>query len=620
MPEKSSIAYAKIHPAIGVARLGNSPSESFIGPEVPYIIPRDFGFYRDANGFIKRQAARFRIYGYNAAGELVSEITADQADIRWTVEVANTKAAWYNFDTAMDLPEAVEVPLRNRAFTGEERKKLRIEPGSRTITGKNRKGVQFDTGTFCGLSVYLGELATDDAGRLLVLGGRGRSSSAFGQKTPSSFDNNDGWHDDVSDGPVTAEVMMDGVHIPVEPAWVVTVPPNYAPDLTTFPTMYDVVYDVMLNGGVGWVGYPSQISFMEHIYPIFKTLSTFQWVNFGYFSHYGFGAPFDFEGSALFARLADPSPQNQEFRTLLFQYFRNPAASNSNPLQWPWITGDTWMNPGSAQEALSVTPTQYQFLSQWAAGNFVDDSTEIQHIPKSLDEIPVPLQPAALDKAALYFLSGGPFHPGVDVSWTLRHYTLYDGAFRIKHANGEPEVDFGPTLKPGDVISMFIAGIPIPGNGGPLNSQRPGDLTKWLSIPWQLELVACSPGVLPGADPYLPAFWPTRIPDNVLTKEKLDTIKDGDSTPTQKQQAFTSRARWTRSIQGFWMAQAAEISDAFYRLGIIQQVSGVGVEGFPDTMYVETPPIEGESSTNVLPVSEEEYGKALQKLRKKIRK
>jgi hypothetical protein len=37
-------------------------------------------------------------------------------------------------------------------------------------------------------------------------------------------------------------------------------------------------------------------------------------------------------------------------------------------------------------------------------------------------------------------------------------------------------------------------------------------------------------------------------------------------------------------------------------------------------MYVETPPIEGESSTNVPPVSEEEYSKALQQLRKKIRK
>ncbi len=40
---------AAIYPAIGVARLGNSQDEFFIGPEVPDPLPQPPGFYRDAD-------------------------------------------------------------------------------------------------------------------------------------------------------------------------------------------------------------------------------------------------------------------------------------------------------------------------------------------------------------------------------------------------------------------------------------------------------------------------------------------------------------------------------------------------------------------------------------------
>src|ERR1700754_1082270 len=62
------IVRAAIHPAIGIARIGDSKSEFFIGPEVvnpPFEKPE---YYRDATGALKRQAARFRIYGFNAEG------------------------------------------------------------------------------------------------------------------------------------------------------------------------------------------------------------------------------------------------------------------------------------------------------------------------------------------------------------------------------------------------------------------------------------------------------------------------------------------------------------------------------------------------------------------------
>jgi hypothetical protein len=45
----------------------------------------DLGFYRDATGALKRQATRFRVYGLNGEGQVVAELTAADAEIRWRV-------------------------------------------------------------------------------------------------------------------------------------------------------------------------------------------------------------------------------------------------------------------------------------------------------------------------------------------------------------------------------------------------------------------------------------------------------------------------------------------------------------------------------------------------------
>jgi L-Lysine epsilon oxidase N-terminal len=103
----SCVVKAVIYPPVGIARVGNSADEWFIGPETPDPPVAPLGFYRDKNGALKRQAARFRIYGVNARGEILREITgADDATISWTVELANTKSAWYG-----------ELSLRNDHFS-----------------------------------------------------------------------------------------------------------------------------------------------------------------------------------------------------------------------------------------------------------------------------------------------------------------------------------------------------------------------------------------------------------------------------------------------------------------------------------------------------------------------
>ena len=76
-----SIVTARIHPAIGIARVGNSPDEYFLGPEDSLSPPaRPPGAIATTQGRLKRQAARFRVYGYDSAGKVVGEITSAEAD------------------------------------------------------------------------------------------------------------------------------------------------------------------------------------------------------------------------------------------------------------------------------------------------------------------------------------------------------------------------------------------------------------------------------------------------------------------------------------------------------------------------------------------------------------
>ena len=55
----------KIHPAIGVARVGDSPDDFFIGPERIGEEPNPPGGFKDSQCRIKRQAARFRIFAHH---------------------------------------------------------------------------------------------------------------------------------------------------------------------------------------------------------------------------------------------------------------------------------------------------------------------------------------------------------------------------------------------------------------------------------------------------------------------------------------------------------------------------------------------------------------------------
>ncbi|MBV8810195.1 MAG: LodA/GoxA family CTQ-dependent oxidase, partial [Acidobacteriaceae bacterium] len=312
----AEITSAAIHPAIGIARIGNSACGYYLGPELPGTLPLAPDGFKDASGAIKRQAARFRIYGLDRNRRVVRELTADEAEITWRVHLTNAKAAWYNFETALDIPEAQPTSRRNASYAGEARAALIIDPGALAICGRCRGPVVFDGGSFFGVQAPLGELRTDDSGRLLVLGGSGQSFSPFGARL-TTFANNDGWCDDASDGPVTATVRLGRRMLPVTPAWVIVGPPNYGPALATgYRTLYDVMTQTMID--VGLLSPPARVSFLRDIYPLFDRLSQLQWVNHGMLERYGWQSPEDFLDPALVARLADSSPENEPLRRGLF--------------------------------------------------------------------------------------------------------------------------------------------------------------------------------------------------------------------------------------------------------------------------------------------------------------
>lgn len=581
------IVRAAIHPAIGIARVGNSKTEYFVGPEVEHPAPLPPGSYRDATGALKRQAARFSIYGYNAAGELVTELTAQNADVTWTAHLVNAKGAWYQFQLALDVPEAAAAdPSKPRNATVRDRSSLVIDPKPRSIRGADVSGsvYAFDTGTFLGKPVYLGELLTDKQGRLLVLGGHGVAASIDG-KPAEDFANNDGWHDDVADGPVTAVAVVDGRTIPVDPAWALVAPPNVAPARQSVRTMHDLIFDVHVRAGL--VAIPSKPSFTNDILPLFERLTGLQWVNKGFAAEFGWKGPHEFT-EAFITRLAQPTVTgaDAELRQVIANKFREFERDSWSPTPWPWLYGDAMNVPPAAtpRQHATVTETQLSVLNAWANGNFEADWKPGLARPSKLEEIALAERPAMLDRAALSHCLADAFHPGCEMTWPMRHASLYMAPFRIRHRPIEfPERRYGSQLTPEVALSV----------DGPLGAQVPGGLTRWMAVPWQTDTASCRSGYYAGYgkkyDPYVPTFWPARVPNQVLSDKAYQVVMDTTKPRADRVSAFATREDWFRSLgAGGYLAQINKMAQDISAVGVVETRPGpVGDPDFPPTMEVE---------------------------------
>jgi hypothetical protein len=404
----------RIHPAIGIARVGDSPDDFFIGPEAPGISPTlnkpdgsssQPGKYKDQQHKIKRQGARFRIYEYteDTAGVVtkVREITSTEARIEWEVRLANGKAAAAKLEGG---------GRRNKNVKPES--DLIIDSGPQQISGANQAMKKLRGKFMKSTDVQLGDLLTDSAGRLIVLGGLGKSQSPSNIEL-HHFADNDGWCDDVADGPVRATIRLTGSTAPIDadPAWVIVAPPDFAPPIENVVTLYDLVYDVMARFDPRLaVSDTSKVSFTKDIYPILRRVSHMHWVSKDAAGHHGENLPDHF-----ISHLDELSKKEQGFgtRNRIFRALRNPKGGGGPMPKLPDPTV-----PGA-----SLTEVQYKRMELWSQGKFDADWPGAEPAPTPFDKLTDKDRSQALDRPALEACTGGPFFPGIEASrlWPPAH-------------------------------------------------------------------------------------------------------------------------------------------------------------------------------------------------------
>ncbi|HSY49323.1 MAG TPA: LodA/GoxA family CTQ-dependent oxidase [Thermoanaerobaculia bacterium] len=482
----------KIHPAIGVARIGTS-SQFYIAPESGGALPTDpqtgqpVTSFRDTDGNLLKQAQRFRVFAYddtnpNDPGTEVAAGSGGVAAIEWTVYLANKKACWFEFEqltgSGMEgdpgyIPGTT--PLRNSS--NPDRQSLIIDPGPRTIGGSgNPPSAEFNvSGVFSEANVQpfpvttLGSIQLDANGNLLVLAGNGSSgtTNVNPQGSPyeyvlTAYANNDGWFDDVSDGPVTARLLLtNGASVPVDvPAWCLGAPPKFAPQIVNLVTMHDTMYDIavrlqnynpeLFSQGRFNPGY--LVDFENEVAPILARPNLYQWV-----------AEIPPQGVSQHVTITQDTGGNFPFYIL-----RAPGTTNGGVNLMPRLAGDNPITDQTISKYLTLTQTQYFLIQQWVQGSVLPAGTSR----------PTPPPAAAIDRAALDNCVGGAFCPGIEMTWICRNLTIYSQPFRIHAAANPQQGKLSPTNGTNNDYSS--------------SGLEPGDIIKYMAQPWQADYNECS--------------------------------------------------------------------------------------------------------------------------------
>jgi hypothetical protein len=643
----------RVHPSINFARVGNSQEYNLSpescagelmhdnitvgglpikpGTEAEIIDASDL---RDSSKGLKRQAARFKLFAYEVKGadeyptkyktvevRIGSKLSNGKTvkEIVWTVHIANKKAAAnlvVNSQGIGAYGKNKTPQLRNPEFYREKDSKYRIKElvidhGPQSISNFSSAPVRFSKKTiptYCdehgrirelqnyrktfptwglhepaGELDVIGELNVDNHGRLLVLPGFGRSACHYDDYSnpmsiPSDL-NNAGWFDDTGDGPVKATVIYDDGTVEESfGAWVVCCPPAYAPQIPNVVSAWDDIYDV-------WVrkmslspevydkekdGFLSLFkpSFKSDIKAIFGTVNFLRWTTL-------------LPTMAIKAHEAVDriSATDNPDRTIMagLNFVRNPNKEPEAHLGVPLMP----LSLGDAGKSfLTVTKTQYFMLEQWSKGHF--DPVETFNLGKG----------EYLDMAALKNCLGGRYVPGIEVSYTVRSTEIYindwktchSGPFRILHK----KLDY----KKQDIENPLLSEGWLPLHDMK-DGLEPGDLTKFMAVPWQTDYNSCSihqPSInIPeyldktnGNEFTLYWSWPSQRPDSV----HVATEVKNNVLPKQK---WAFRGPGTYSINPAFASSFQKpmqsVTD-WHKLGIVIQGTKFSEELLPE-YYLE---------------------------------
>jgi len=393
-----------IHPAIGVARVGNSiglrRGDFFLAPDKIGSLPIECDVhgdeekdgsgnfvrvtkFKDLFGAIKRQGQKFCVYEYDEdedADQTPKKVVLGRAartdevsatSIKWTVHLANKKSVWYEYSELKgNLLLGSEnsyakqgVPFRNQQVP--DRQKLIIDPGPikieqakkyKEIKPENAKegySISFPKPEDFGKTIddiqgtyfdKLGDLITDSQGNLTVLGGHGK---AWGLTDLAGYGGGDYWFDDISDGYVTCEIEISHVTHTLE-AWVIVGPPDVAPEISNISSWDDTAFDVAVRK-LGLV--PALFTgnnfvdtfvpdYKRDILPIINRISRYQWVA-NVQSMTAFSSSiFEFDFSKPWG--------NQTISQQYFEYFRTPEIPD--PDKYTYSSGPRQVSLFSNQE------------------------------------------------------------------------------------------------------------------------------------------------------------------------------------------------------------------------------------------------------------------------------
>lgn len=595
-----------IHPSVGVARLGNSHGQFYLAPDKIGGLPFEADQYgnqlgtinnfKDGAGLVRRQGQPFKIYQDGV------ELTLDSPNvesIEWTVHLANKKAAWYQYSELQgnllypnNSYAENDVPFRNATITGESnRQKLIIDPGPRVISGV-RQFVSFEEGTPAVPASYptsyspqnpeygtgvetLGELVTDDQGRLVVLGGYG---NAGGDEPLTSYGGSDTWHDDISDGPVYCTVTLTGGQVVELQAWCIVGSPDFAPEIVNISTLSDTMFDVgvrcfdlvpdMCENGTFKDSY--QANFQRDILPIIQRIGAYQWVA-NVQSMMAFTSNiFDF---------SDNSEGNRTNRENYFAYFRAPDdKQNTSPDQpqqqlmkengadffpmMPLNSGSNSVSNQTIEKFLALNETQYFLLGQWARGEFESNPS---YTPYSIN---------SMDEASVGNCVGLPMCPGIEVTWSMQNNQIYAAPYIIHDQMGKGGYD---------TTGLTPSRDECEGGGC-----QPGDLTKRMACPWQADFFQCTIQYVNFTDPavnkvdgtplpptYYTYWWPPQSPWDVLTGEMTAAGQAASHLPAGQQMNYA------RGINSF-----VQMVENWYALAFIRNANS-GDNGYPYFTEVE---------------------------------
>ena len=303
-----------------------------------------------------------------------------------------------------------------------------------------------------------------------------------------TFADNDGWYDDVSDGPVNASVRIKGTNdwIQASSAWVICAPPKFAPQIEDMITLYDALLQAAIDKGVHGSTelLPSDpLSFTTDIYPLLDRAMKMKWVS----------AIAKVMHKPIKDSIPHPGPdtlEQQKARKSVFKRVRNPSTNPRITVtnqDMPFIWSDLYkFTGGGLPQGAALKKFQYYILEQWKIGNFNNDWQNNPINPETK------ITPEGLTQAALENCVGGGFFPGIETSYLTRDsYTFLEPfEFRLDATN----------------LSA-------------------GDLTKQMAVPWQADFFDCA-----YEDPFL--WWPAHRPDDVfptLNKEQKSWIGEEDN-------------------------------------------------------------------------------------------